>query len=273
MTSSPLEIYCRLESFNRGVAMRSQRRMRLYLMAALAVFFVILYLTTDAGGIQNHKFYKSTVAAMDRARAAKNAPTNENAHIQKLDSPVAADEKVLRVNKDNPDTASNDKSEEMEEIAVAGRTKMQVPKQREDQKPAAETKRPQGADTESKEDVEAKTELNDILKRSPIIIFSKSYCPYSARAKSILMDKYSIVPAPFVVELDQHPLGPRLQQLLAESTGRRTVPNIMVNGQSIGGGDDIAALDRDDELASKIKSLGGKRIMEVSRKSEAGDKE
>lgn len=87
------------------------------------------------------------------------------------------------------------------------------------------------------------------------------------------MDKYSIVPAPFVVELDQHPLGPRLQQLLAESTGRRTVPNIMVNGQSIGGGDDIAALDRDDELASKIKSLGGKRIMEVSRKSEAGDKE
>lgn len=47
MTSSPLEIYCRLESFNRGVAMRSQRRMRLYLMAALAVFFVILYLTVS----------------------------------------------------------------------------------------------------------------------------------------------------------------------------------------------------------------------------------
>lgn len=120
---------------------------------------------------------------MDRARAAKNAPTNENAHIQKLDSPVAADEKVLRVNKDNPDTASNDKSEEMEEIAVAGRTKMQVPKQREDQKPAAETKRPQGADTESKEDVEAKTELNDILKRSPSMLFLLGWLSLGAQAE------------------------------------------------------------------------------------------
>jgi glutaredoxin len=38
-----------------------------------------------------------------------------------------------------------------------------------------------------------------------VIIFSKSYCPFSAKAKRILVEKYSIVPAPFVVELDQHP--------------------------------------------------------------------
>ncbi|KAL1967532.1 hypothetical protein VTN77DRAFT_3047 [Rasamsonia byssochlamydoides] len=256
--------------------MRSQRRTRLYLIAILAIVFVLLYATNDAGGIQNHKFYKTTVEAMDRAReaaAAKKAATNDNAHIQKLDpGAVAADEKVLRVKQENVDTASKHKSEEMEEIFVAGRAKMQVPKQREDQKPTAEPKKPQETDTASKEETEAKTELNAILKRSPIIIFSKSYCPYSARAKSILLNHYSIVPEPYVVELDLHPLGPQLQQLLAENTGRRTVPNILVNGRSIGGGDDVAALDRDDELASKIKSLGGKRIMEVSRKSETGAK-
>lgn len=127
---------------------------------------------------------------MDRARTAKNAATNENAHIQKLDSAVAADEKVLRVNKDKPDTASNDKSEEMEEIAVAGRAKMQVPKLREDQKPAVETNRPQRADTEGKEDVEAKTELNDILKRSPSMLLLLGWLSLGARADLFFPSNY-----------------------------------------------------------------------------------
>lgn len=65
------------------------------------------------------------------------------------------------------------------------------------------------------------------------------------------------------MELDQHPLGPYLQALLGQKTGRRTVPNVLVSGQSIGGGDDIAALDHSDELASTLKSLGGKWITEV----------
>lgn len=84
------------------------------------------------------------------------------------------------------------------------------------------------------------------------------------KAKSIL-SQYSIVPAPYIVELDKHPLGKYLQKLVATVTGRRTVPNVMINGLSIGGGDDIEALDRDDALISKIKSVGGKSIMEVER--------
>jgi len=98
-----------------------------------------------------------------------------------------------------------------------------------------------------------------------VIIFSKSYCPYSKRAKSILLDRYSISPKPFVVELDQHPIGPGLQELLAQNTGRRTVPNVLVNGKSIGGGDDIAALDQSDELASTLRTMGGKWVAEVTR--------
>lgn len=79
-------------------------------------------------------------------------------------------------------------------------------------------------------------------------------------AKGILLDKYIIEPTPFVVELDQHPLGARIQAKLGEMTGRRTVPNIMIYGQSIGGGDDISALDKEKALASKIASLGQDRI-------------
>lgn len=73
------------------------------------------------------------------------------------------------------------------------------------------------------------------------------------------------MPAPYVVELDQHPLGPQLQAALHKSTGRRTVPNILINGKSIGGGDDVQALDAEDRLADVVSSMGGKRVMEVTR--------
>ncbi len=83
------------------------------------------------------------------------------------------------------------------------------------------------------------------------------------------MDKYGIVPAPFVVELDLHPMGPQLQGILAKNTGRTTVPNILVNGLSIGGGDDVEALDQSGQLTEKIKSMAGKRIMEMKLKHPA----
>jgi hypothetical protein len=49
-------------------------------------------------------------------------------------------------------------------------------------------------------------------------------------------------------------------------TGRKTVPNVMIYGTSIGGGDDIAALDDTKTLADKIISLSGNRI-QVSKKA------
>lgn len=105
-----------------------------------------------------------------------------------------------------------------------------------------------------------------------VIIFSKSYCPYSKRAKGVLLEKYVIEPTPFVVELDQHPLGPRMQAKLGEMTGRRTVPNVLVYGQSIGGGDDIVLLDTEKTLAEKITTLGQSHIKVALRFGESAQK-
>lgn len=105
-----------------------------------------------------------------------------------------------------------------------------------------------------------------MLIRLSVIIFSKTYCPFSKKAKTILLDKYNIVPSPFVVELDQHSLGPKLQNLLGENTDRHTVPNILISGLSVGGGDEIFELHEEGKLIEKIRSLGDKRIVEVSLK-------
>lgn len=130
-----------------------------------------------------------------------------------------------------------------------------------------------------------------LTETTTVIIFSKSYCPYSKRAKALLLETYTISPTPYVVELDlmnkpiprpahQHHLteddgeggdapqptiGRKLQDLLASLTGRRTVPNIMINAQSLGGSDDIARLHAEGTLADEIKKLGGKRIVSVER--------
>lgn len=200
---------------------------------------------------------------------------------------------VDSTNVEHPVIPPAKQSEEMEEIPIAGRTKMTIPKNKDVQDSSSSDSKPKEQE-ETAEYLEAKTELNSILKQSPgmlvfvfpsttyenlklttprttVIIFSKSYCPYSKKAKMILLDHYSISPKPFVVELDQHPIGQALQALLAQTTGRRTVPNVLVNGKSIGGGDDIAALDHSDELASKLRTLGGNWVAEVTRASPMED--
>jgi glutaredoxin len=85
----------------------------------------------------------------------------------------------------------------------------------------------------------------------------------------ILQDFYTIVPAPYVVEIDQHPRGPELQAALETLTGRRTVPNVFINGKSIGGGDDVEALHMKSKLMEKIRDMGGKRLTSIATKMAA----
>ena len=61
------------------------------------------------------------------------------------------------------------------------------------------------------------------------------------------------------MELDIHPNGQALQSYLGEVTGRRTVPNVIVNGVSIGGGDDMRALEAAGTVAKTLLAkLAGK---------------
>ncbi|OJI97678.1 hypothetical protein ASPVEDRAFT_303883 [Aspergillus versicolor CBS 583.65] len=272
--------------------MISQRRIRVLIVTTLAVFILYLHYSGESQSVQNQKFYQSTVAAINAEKAnTGNAGAGHHPPNTNKDQPDEGytyvdrgdDKQEPAIPKAQPEVQEQPKAPEdqdTEEIPIAGRTKMTVPKGKDpdngrvgaeaeaeaenvptkDKEDEQEKKKQQELEDEQ---AKVKAELNGILKRSPIIIFSKSYCPFSKKAKTILLEKYSIVPAPFVVELDQHPLGSQLQALLGENTGRQTVPNILVNGRSIGGGDDIVALDDHEELASRLKSLGSKWLQEV----------
>lgn len=73
----------------------------------------------------------------------------------------------------------------------------------------------------------------DAIAREPILVYSKSYCPHSQRAKRILqglpdeLGPGADMPPTTVVELDQlGQLGANMQAYLAQLTGQRTVPNV-----------------------------------------------
>ncbi|THU61471.1 hypothetical protein C4D60_Mb07t23620 [Musa balbisiana] len=68
-----------------------------------------------------------------------------------------------------------------------------------------------------------------------IVIFSKSYCPYCRKAKAVFKE---LKKEPYVVELDQREDGSEIQDALSEMVGRRTVPQVFIQGKHLGGSDD-----------------------------------
>lgn len=114
----------------------------------------------------------------------------------------------------------------------------------------------------SDEAFDAEKELITIRAHSPMVIFSKTFCPYSKQLKSLLQESYQITPQPAIVELDKHKHGEELQKYLEEVTGRRTVPNVLVgkSSESRGGADDFMALHQSGELMLQLTAWGEKLI-------------
>ena len=92
--------------------------------------------------------------------------------------------------------------------------------------------------------------VKDRIEDSKVIVFSKSYCPYCRKVKTLL-DEEGI---PYtVLELDTHDNGAELQRILLQMTGQRTVPNVFVKGGHVGEASDTIEAYRDGELAKLLE--------------------
>ncbi|TYZ62290.1 hypothetical protein PybrP1_006971 [[Pythium] brassicae (nom. inval.)] len=91
------------------------------------------------------------------------------------------------------------------------------------------------------------------ITRYPVVVFSKSYCPYCKKAKETLS---ALGAKPYVFELDLRDDGPAIQAFLLQFTHQATVPNVFIKGKSIGGSDDTLALYKSGELKEKLESAG-----------------
>uniref|UniRef100_F6RCG4 Thioredoxin reductase 3 n=1 Tax=Ornithorhynchus anatinus TaxID=9258 RepID=F6RCG4_ORNAN len=89
-----------------------------------------------------------------------------------------------------------------------------------------------GCPPEQREDV--KRRIRSLIETHRVMIFSKSYCPYSTKVKELF---HSLKVEYNILELDQIGEGAYIQEVLLEITNQKTVPNIFVNKTHVGGCD------------------------------------
>eukprot|EP00245_Coleochaete_scutata_P018499 TRINITY_DN965_c0_g6_i1.p2 TRINITY_DN965_c0_g6~~TRINITY_DN965_c0_g6_i1.p2 ORF type:complete len:101 (+),score=17.83 TRINITY_DN965_c0_g6_i1:124-426(+) len=92
--------------------------------------------------------------------------------------------------------------------------------------------------------------IKSFIADNDVAIFSKTYCPYCTQVKGVFA---GLGVKPAVLELDKRDDGSKIQNALSEMVNRRTVPQVFVRGQHLGGCDDTVALHQRGELVKLIQ--------------------
>ncbi|XP_044157323.1 thioredoxin reductase 3 [Bufo gargarizans] len=90
-----------------------------------------------------------------------------------------------------------------------------------------------------------RSRVEELVEKNPVMVFSKSSCPYCDRVKTLFTElgrEY------FALELDQCEDGGSIQDTLHEMTGQRTVPSVFVNKTHVGGCNKTLQAHRDGTL-------------------------
>ncbi len=88
--------------------------------------------------------------------------------------------------------------------------------------------------------------------KAKIEMYTKNYCPYCVNAKALFERKGATF---FEYNLDQRPeLVAGMQE---RNPGARTVPQIFINNEAIGGFDQLNALDKKGELDDMLETPPG----------------
>lgn len=192
-------------------------------MVAVLTLLVLYYVTNGERLTHDNEFYKKTVAAIEHkkdAAARQQVIEDEQARLERVERLQKEHDAAMATATASTEAATEDarhdvgpkpqkqkpivedaNKESSGEKSVAGRKKMKDGKVVDD-KPASDkddgvakvgnvepktTGVAKGEEAEDDEESErehkVELELNSILKKGPIIIFSKTYCPFSKKAK------------------------------------------------------------------------------------------
>ncbi|KAK4523789.1 hypothetical protein GAYE_SCF00G1685 [Galdieria yellowstonensis] len=95
-------------------------------------------------------------------------------------------------------------------------------------------------------------EIQRLIASAFVVVFSKSWCPFCDRVKQLFR---SLGVSFKVIELDQEKNGSAIQSALYELTKQRTVPNVFINGQHVGGCDQVMQLERKGTLKKLLEPV------------------
>ncbi len=78
-------------------------------------------------------------------------------------------------------------------------------------------------------------------------MYTTTFCPYCARARTLLERK-----GVAFADIDILAEPARRGEMVRRAGGRTSVPQIFINGEHIGGSDELVALDRRGELDARL---------------------
>uniref|UniRef100_A0A7N8X587 thioredoxin-disulfide reductase (NADPH) n=1 Tax=Mastacembelus armatus TaxID=205130 RepID=A0A7N8X587_9TELE len=94
-----------------------------------------------------------------------------------------------------------------------------------------------------------KSRIQQLIDSNQVMVFSKSYCPYCVKVRSLLKKAVWLHATPvgnFYLLLRND--GPNYQEMLLEMTGQKTVPNVFINKTHVGGCDKTMQAHKDGSL-------------------------
>ncbi len=98
-------------------------------------------------------------------------------------------------------------------------------------------------------------DIRRLINEYPVMVFAKSTCRFSIKAKSILSN-YNLGKNYFALDIDKLLPESKADQYydeLAKLTYVKTVPQVFIDGQFVGGGDDIEAMQRSGKLNTALR--------------------
>lgn len=85
----------------------------------------------------------------------------------------------------------------------------------------------------------------------PVEIYTTMFCGYCHAAKRLLAERGIAFS-----EIDVTDDPPRREEMTRRAGGRRTVPQVFIGGRSVGGFNEVAALDRAGRLEALVRDAG-----------------
>lgn len=118
---------------------------------------------------------------------------------------------------------------------------------------------------------ETKAHVQQLIQENPVVVFSKTTCPYCTATKVLLKTKgvkylslnvdtmcMSSTSFSWLCLLTYHFTagGSAIFSAVKEMTGQRTVPNIFISQKQIGGNSELQSLNKSGELDQLLKAAG-----------------
>eukprot|EP00794_Sanderia_malayensis_P006227 gene6227-6943_t len=98
---------------------------------------------------------------------------------------------------------------------------------------------------------EIKQLIDKSIAENVVMIFSKSYCPFCKKVKALFE---SLGVAYNALELDIEANGEAIQAELANKTGQKTVPNVFIKGNHVGGADSVTKAHSEGKLLQMLRN-------------------